>query len=317
MDTADNLTLRALIDLYCRHKLAMASPSSVYKYRQAFGFFREYLGREPMLTDLRDDTVTAVCGWILRTKRLSPATASKFRDCICAAWRLGSRKRIEGIAGEPDIPEIREPRRIPVAWTRQELAQLWDYLHRLPGDVGGIKASDWFCSLHAVLWDAGSRIGEAMQSEWQHVDLAGGWVVMRAETRKGGLSDKLAKLHPSTVELLERIQYPQRRLVWPWPWNKFYLWRVYGDIIKRAGLPGGRQRKFHCLRKSCASHISALGGNAQEAMGHATGQMTRDYYLDPKITRPQFPSDILFRPDDDMGSGSVTSPASSVVRCQP
>lgn len=289
------LSLAYLLDLYIRHKLPLCAASTRYKYSLSLRYYAEFLRREPLLTDLEDSQVTECCGWLLRTRKLSPASVSKFRDCICAAWRFGARKRIEGITAEPDVPEIVEPKRIPVAWTRDELARLWGYISRMPGDVAGIPASDWFCSLHAVLWDTGERIGAILATEWQQVDLHDGWIVVRAETRKGCLADKLSRLHPATVELLERIRLPQRKLVWPWPWNRFSLWRQYGQILDRAGLPSGRERKFHCLRKSCASHITALGGNAQEALGHSDARTTRDHYIDPRIAGQQFPADILPR----------------------
>jgi integrase len=297
----DSLTLRRLCDLYTAHKLALAAPHTAYRYRYACDLFAGFLQREPMLTDLRDEVVAAAMGWIVRERRLSAATASKFRDCVLAAWRFGSRKRIEGIVCEPDVPDIVVPKRLPVAWTPQQLSQLWRYLKRLPGDLGGVAASDWFCSLHAVLYDTGERIGAVLQTEWEQVDLTEGWIVIRAETRKGRLSDKLSKLHPNTCELLSRIVWPERKRVWVWPYEKSYLWVHYGAILKRAGLPNGRDRKFHCLRKTCATHLTALAseGAAQQALGHSDVRMTREVYIDERQINRKFPSDILHRPGDN------------------
>lgn len=291
-DTIDP-TLAAQFQIFRRHKLATSSPSTRYQYELNLRRFDEFLGRPALLTDLRDETVNDATGWLLTTRRLSPGSCNKFRDNICALWRFLARKNV--ISHWPDVISIQEPRRIPIAWTKEQLAALWQYLQRMPGDLVGIPAADWFCSLHAVLWDSGARIGEALQLEWQQVDLAGGWVVMRAETRKGRLSDKLSRLHPATVELLERIQLPERKRVWPWPYNYSYLWRLYGDVLRRAGLPCDRQRKFHCIRKSVASHITALGGDAQQALGHSTRQMTEQNYIDRRIAQPKGPADFLFR----------------------
>lgn len=295
-DTTDH-SLAAQFQFFRRHKLGNSSDSTRYQYQLNLRRFDEFLGRPAQITDLRDEVVNEATGWIQRDLKLSPASASKFRDNLCCLWRFLARKNI--VSHWPDVAEVREPRRIPVAWTREQLAALWQYLQRMPGDLVGIPAADWFCSLHAVLWDSGSRIGEAMQLEWPQVDLQGGWVVMRAETRKGRLSDKLSRLHPSTVELLERIRLPERQRVWPWPYNYSYLWRLYGDVLKRAGLPCDRQRKFHCIRKSVASHITALGGDAQAALGHATRQQTEQNYIDQRIAQPKGPADYLFRLGDD------------------
>lgn len=303
----DTNSVAFLFDLYRRHKLGMAAKSTVYQYELNLRRFAEFLGRDPQLADLQDEVVSQVCGWMIRQRqpRLSAGSASKFRDCVVAAWRFGARKKI--VEHWPDVPEVREPRRIPVAWTRQELATLWAYISRMPGEIAGIPQSDWFCSLHAALWDSGERIGALMQTEWPQVDLAGGWLIVRAENRKGGLSDKLSKLHPQTVALLERIRLPERKLVWEWPFNRFYLWQHYGDILKRAGLPNGRERKFHCLRKSCSTHITALSSDAaaQAALGHSDIKITREIYNDPKQIPGVFPSDILPRLDDEEGMADV------------
>lgn len=298
-------TLSHLIDLYVNHKLALSADHTRYRYTHALNLFREFLKREPLLTDLRDVVVTRAIGWIMRGRGLSAGSASKFRDCILAVWRYGARKGLvkddSGAILFPDVVDVREPRRIPIAWTMGQLGTLWRYLERMPGELDGIPASDWFCSLHAVIWDTGERIGALRKTELKQIDFDGGWIVVRAEVRKGRLADKLSKLHPATVELLKRIRFPERKLVWPWPYSPLYLWRVYGDILQRAGLPNGRDRKFHCIRKSVATHITALSGlgDAQSALGHASGELTRDVYVDPTIAKGVFPADILPRLDGE------------------
>lgn len=286
--------------LYLPHKLARAAASTIYQYRLNLKRFEQHLGRPPLLTDLRDAEINAGIGFLMRAKPdglgLSAASASKFRDDLIALWGFLARKRIA--PDFPDVEPVLEPKRVPVAWTREQLVALWQYLERLPGNLDGVSAADWFLSLHSVLWDTGARIGELLACKWTQLD--GQWLTCHAETRKGRLSDRLYQLHPRTVELLDRIRYPEREKIWPWPYQREYLWAKYGEILKRAGLPSDRKRKFHCMRKSVASHITALCGigDAQTAMGHSSAGMTRDVYVDPKIAGQSGPANKLFRLDE-------------------
>jgi len=91
--------------------------------------------------------------------------------------------------------------------------------------VGGVPANLWFLSLVSVLWDSGARISPVLHAKWDQFDLAGGWFVEKAETRKGGMSDKLAQLHPETCDLLRKIVEPEREQVFFWPWSENLLYK--------------------------------------------------------------------------------------------
>ena len=84
-------------------------------------------------------------------------------------------------------------------------------------------------------------------------------------------------------------------LIFPWPYCPSMLWLRYKKIIRRAGLPTGRKRAFHCMRKSAASHFEAAGGNATELLGHSDRRVTLSY-LSPTIVKPQQSSALLFSP---------------------
>lgn len=118
-----------------------------------------------------------------------------------------------------------------------------------------------------------------------------------AELRKGKKRDRLYKLATDTVEALRAMQMPElgRRKIWPWPYNRTYLWSRYKRLLESAGLPSGRTRKFHCIRRSVASHFEAAGGNATELLGHSTRSVTLAY-LDPRIIPREHAIDRLFRP---------------------
>ena len=68
------------------------------------------------------------------------------------------------------------------------------------------------------------------------------------------------------------------------------------SVLRRAGLPIDRKRKFHCLRRTVASYYEAAGGNATEFLDHTTRRVTQAY-LDPRIVPHADATRLLFRPD--------------------
>jgi hypothetical protein len=47
------------------------------------------------------------------------------------------------------------------------------------------------------------------------------------------------------------------------------------------------------MRKASASYVALGGGDATEHLGHASPEMTRQHYLDPRITSPKSALDYL------------------------
>jgi integrase len=275
------------------------APETKKKYTITLRHFQKHLGRAPLMVDLNDVSIAD----FLRARKdqtyclqpISPATLKKDRENLMTLTRWAHAKGM--IRELPDVPRIQVPERIPIAWSREELANLWDALMRQTGEIGGVPSNLWWIALHAVIWDTGERIGATIKLEWRDVDLDGKWLVMRGENRKMKTRDRGHRLHPDTVNVLRSIQQPERALIFPWHLNPAYLWRVYTEILRDAKLHCDRKHKFHCLRKSVASYFEAAGGNAQVLMDHSERSVTR-HYLDPRVVPEQNATDLLFRPDD-------------------
>lgn len=210
---------------------------------------------------------------------------------------LMARKRI--VDTDPDVVKIKEPIRAPIALTREQLQRLWEFLRRMPGRIGDIEASDWFCSLVACFWDTGARKSELFGLRWQDVDLERGFITARAENVKGGLQDRLYRVRPSTVEWLSRIARPIREQVWPWPWSETIFYDKLGQIMVANGIPDTRQYKTHVFRKSVATHLLAAGGDPTQALGHSSPAITDRFYLDRTIAPRPSPIDKLFPLGDE------------------
>ncbi len=296
MNTNASTPLRNLFnDVFKPAKLANRNPQTVYQYDLNLQRFEDFLARPPLLSDLTDEAIATCMAWLKSKGKLSAASIGKFRDNFCYIWKyLNARRFLDTL---PTIDPVPEPIRTPRAWTADELERLWQTIARLPGQVCGIPTNLFFLSLHQVLWNTGGRISETITAEWSDVDFAGGYLLVRAEKRKGSRADKLSKLTPYTVAILRQMLLPERRLIWPLPRGVWWLYRAEKQILKAAGLPtDGREFSFHTMRKSVASHVKAAGGDAQQALGHYDKRMTDQVYIDPRVAGQQFASDFLFQP---------------------
>lgn len=288
------MLLNELVPLYSAEKLAGSPPNTITKHTAAVRHFGTFLKRPATLDDLTEPLVKGFPLWAIRQLKLSTNTASCYHSRLLALWRFACDRGLVTI--RPTHQKLEVPWRIPIAWSREELARLYAALAQQPGEIGGCPARLWWTTLHCCQWDTGERIGALFPSTWDALNLESGWLVIRAEARKGHRQDKAWRLHPETVTLLRQFRAPERRRIWPWPWTECSLWRKYREILQAAGLPSDRAHMFHCVRKSVASHFKAAGGDATELLGHSSPEVTRTY-LDPTIVKPQQASDLLFRPD--------------------
>lgn len=289
----------SLDDFYRRIFEPLKLRSRSARTRDLYGIslrhLRTFLKRVPTLDDLNDDTVSAYLGWFRQQGRAA-ASVNKERNNVLAMWRFAARKRL--VDRWPDVdPEI-EPERVPNAWTEADVFKLFDYVRKLEGFVGFVPESSWWMALLLVIWDSGERIGAVMGMTWRDVDLVGGFVVCRAESRKGGRSDRLYKIAEDTVQALTAIRPIVRednRNVFFWPYNAKYLWPKFGKILERAKLPHDARSKFHRIRRTVATYCEAAGGNATELLGHSRRSVTLRY-IDPRIVGQHFATEYLFRP---------------------
>jgi integrase len=284
-----------VLKAYTSKHLRWAAASTVKQYAVTLRNMAKFLGRPAVLEDFTDDLVQDMMAWFLRRGR-TPRGANKVRSNIHTLWAFAC--RMGWMAKWPDSKRLKEPERIPTAWTRDELRSLFEALQLLPGDISGVPAGLWWTTLHSLIWDTAERIGAVIQLEWNDVSLSTGRVTFRAENRKNKLRDRQHQLHPDTVSLLTRMRIPKATLVFPWDLDKTYIWLKYKMILRKAGLPCDRAHSFHCMRKSSASYFEASGGNATELLDHSSRAVTVKHYLDISVTgtKNPAPKDVLFRP---------------------
>lgn len=266
-------------DLYLPLCLRSRSANTRRLYLTTIANFQRHLSRRPALDDFTDATVNRFLMWFRDLPR-SPFSVNKERANLLAMWRFAARKGYVEVW--PDVLPETQPERIPQAWTDAEIFQLWRGCALQKGDIGGIPSADWWRALLCVIWSTGERISAITAADWQHADLASGYLLVPAESRKGGRADRLYRLGPDAVDALLSIRRPSGP-VFPWPYSRTYLWRKYGDLLRDAGLPDDARSKFHRIRRTVATLVQANGGDATQVLGHSDSRITRRHYLDPRM----------------------------------
>src|SRR5690606_1734934 len=122
-----------------------------------------------------------------------------------------------------------------VAWRQSEIDQLFSAIGRMRGKIGPVDESLWWAALHMLLWDTGERITAMFDLVWEDVDLGARAIICRAETRKGGLEDRVYRISPESVAMLRNMPRAEAR-VFPWPYTRTYLWNKYTWLLMSAGL---------------------------------------------------------------------------------
>lgn len=281
------------LEAYLPLKLRGASEKTSRQYQIQIGHFSRHLGREATLADL-DDDVLSVFLW-QRAQATSKANSNKCRNHLLALWRFAARKRY--VEHFPDVPKLPEPKRTPQAWTMEQINRLFAACASYEQPIGRYHGADWMTALHWFLWNTGERIGAVLAVERSHVDLAAGTVRIPAEIRKGQRADAFYRLWPETVAALKRIWSDAPGRAFPFPKHKATLYNRYRKLLISAGLPTGRFCGPHRMRKSFASHLKAMGGDATKALGHSDPSVTEGSYIDPGIVSDASDKiDLLPRP---------------------
>jgi integrase len=283
------MTLDALFEIYRSKQLRFKSDNTVRLYRHTLKSFSLTLGRTPTIHDLDSDIIELHMERIIR-KGGSPASANKDRGQLLALWRFAAAKRI--VEQWPTIAMMKEPEIVPMGWLADEAQSLLKACNAAPGYVATVPAKLWWAGVVSVLLDTGERIGAIRPLKKHH--LQGGYLLVPAVFRKGQRRDRLYSLQPETVELLKKVCGSNREddQMFPWDRSDTYIYRRYNAILKAAGLPTDRRSKFHRLRRTVASAVTAAGGDATAALDHASPKTTKKY-LDPRIVGTVSVSKIL------------------------
>jgi integrase len=129
--------------------------------------------------------------------------------------------------------------------------------------------------------------------------ISGAWITFRV--RKGGAPPTKKRVSGWTARRLWRLTRTHSSPKVFGFVNRSSIYKPARDIYREAGVGFGRN-VFHAWRKSHASHVRHLGGDATAALGHADKLTTDRYYIDPKVCPPPQSVDLLFRPLSRLGT---------------
>lgn len=280
-------------DYYAPLRLRGRSESTARLYANTLRQFGRWLGRPASLDDLSDLSVSRYL--IHRAGERSPLTAEKERTQLLALARLACDRGLRTV--RPCVPPQPVPRRVPRAWTLEQLRALVAATQTEPGTIGAVPARVWYTALVLTLWQSAERVGAVLAVPAD--DYCRPNLLIAAEHRKGRRSDKLHSLSTECCDLLDVLAKANAgKRLFDWPLSYVYLWARFSSIVERAGLPNDRRNKFHALRRAAATWFASRGGDATRLLDHSSPRVTVQYYLDPRMldTGPR-PCDVLPRID--------------------
>lgn len=269
------------------------SPRTIGEYCSTAALLISWLARPLAVSELTEDIIRAFLLWRFQQGKSAP-TVNKDRRQLLALWEaaheFGYHER------PPSRRRIRrwpEPKRIPTAWTVEELEQI------LTAAASSKPVQNWdaahWRALVLTIYDTSHRIDCLLQVRWSQL-LPGGFLHVLAEQIKRRRTDAIHKLHAQTLEHLAALPRTSER-IWPWPISRRYIFEYYGRLLTAAGLPATKRDKFHRIRRTSYTGVmDRLGRDAaRDHALHATD--LSEIYCDPtKLTRT-FACDVLQRPN--------------------
>ena len=295
------MTLREFFDtVYRRARLINASPRSIAQIRFCINRFDSWLERPATLADLTLDKLSDWMTWQVADE-LSVATINGRIKLLTTLWRFALKRKYLTTGDPGEIELLKQPRRLAVAWTIDEIERLLSACRETPGRLVGIHAGKYWEALVSLLFDTGLRRSAAFAIRVDEVDFNTHVLRVPAERMKN-LCEQIFWLSDRTMAAILATFPPARELLFPWPWKSTEgtQSRALGKILRRAGLPAGRRDLFHKLRRSCASHLAAAAGEAVaiKQLGHSDASCIRRY-VDPRFTANHEAAKLLARPGWD------------------
>ena len=225
-------------------RLRGGSPRTAKIYTGLIKRFSEYLGRPARLADFDDLTVAGFLEH-RRAKGLSPFTVERERSGLVALWGLAARRGL--VSQWPEVPPAKLPRRAPEAWTVPQMHQLFSTARNAKGWVNGVPANEFWAALLAVLWETGERISAVLAAT--KADYHRPTVLIRGESRKGGIADRVYTLSPATCHRLELAMDHRQPTIFFWPGCHSALGGACNRLAHRAALPAGRGSGLNMVRR--------------------------------------------------------------------
>jgi integrase len=267
---------------YRPQRLVGARPGTLEAYEVALRHFDRFAALRPApltLDGITTDVIAAFSAYLLAIH--AAVTANKTIRHVLSIVRYavdqGAAYRV------PEWRKLREPKRVPLAFTVEEFAAILAAVAILDGEICGIPARLWWRSLLLADWYTGARITALLAVQQADVALDDGGLYLRPEQAKDH-EEQFLDLGPEAIAAIQAAWAPRRRLMWPWPFCPRVTAKHFARLCQAAKVPlrKGTGSKFHRIRKSTASYLKLAGGDPTGRLGHSTQQVTKSYF-DPRI----------------------------------
>lgn len=182
------------------------------------------------------------------------------------------------------LPVVKQKKKIPIAWSIEELDRLLDVTLSLPGQFQTSRCSVklWFTAWVMLSYETGLRHGDVYALE--ETQLRGDRLFV-VQNKTGKPIGK--RLTPGCVELLEQLAYQSTDgTLFRWAINRRNSYVRWVKILNEAGLKGSPKY----LRRSGATYCEAANpGSATAFLGHASPEMAAAHYIDPTLLPDRTP----------------------------
>ena len=292
------------LSIYVPRRLPARNPNTIRLYEYCFARLATFLGREPIVADLRDESILIAFLEDYGAGR-SAVSRNKFKNHLAALAGLAHKRGL--IRTVPELPDLAEPRRIPESLPPATVARLVAVCGGSPGFVCGLPSPLYWAALFLTAIATGLRAGALFALRRRDVDLPGRSVLATAETQKQNADQRL-RIPPIAVAAIRAIWLPDRELLFPWNRHPTTRYHYLRKLTRAAGLPDDRRHKLQALRRTCATWTKKYGGDATAQLGHSSDAVTRASYLDPTEDRQAadvIPWELLLPPDDPPADFSI------------
>ena len=275
--------------VYYPNRLLGGAQTTRRRYHVVLRQFSRFLGHPATLADLTEDEIHAfLCAYA--ETGVTAVTVNTSRQHLVSlaryAWQRGQLERV------PEIRRLKEYRRVPEAWTIEQLRSLLATCRGCSGVVADTPARLWWETLFRLLFDSGMRIGAMLQVRRSDLDLERAAILVRPETQKQRAGQWIPFCVRGTLPMVRAIWLPDRELLFPWPYHVSTFYNHLARLQTAAHLPIDRRSKCHRIRRTHASYLVAAGGDATQSLGHSSPAVTQGY-LDPRICGTQRAVDLL------------------------
>jgi integrase len=292
MSAVGTRTLREFLDCeFLPSKLGLALQS-----RKLWATVVNRIGPSLPLVRLTDELVLRHLTDFLAAPH-SAVTTNNQRRRLLQLWNSAAEA---GYCDPPHgrIPKVKEAESEPEAWTVQEFARILAECRRLKPVPRLPWRALWWESLWTVCYWTGARIGSLLAATLED------WDGIRHELRLWAAAQKDRRgqrwrlpTEASNLLACGLCAAPSRRLLWPWPFHRTWLFRQARKIVTAAEVPcpkGESRQLFHRARRTCLSYCWRVDpGIAQRQAGHSSPVLTERHYIDMRIAGTRTAADVL------------------------